>query len=68
MMTKPQFLYLEACLLSLYRWVMFCNVVDTVLLPYARAIVDAKEGDILGWSWGATVLAARYTGLCQGEP
>jgi hypothetical protein len=60
---------LEAYLLWLFGWTLFCNstgnYVDKVLMQYVRAIADAEPGQIPGWSWGSAVLAATYRGLCQ---
>ena len=61
--------YLEAHLLWLFGWALFCNstgaFVDKVLIHYAREIADAAPGQVPGWSWGSAVLAATYRGLCQ---
>jgi hypothetical protein len=60
---------LEAYLLWLFGWTLFCNssgnYVDKVLIQYARAIADAEPGQVPAWSWGSAVLAATYRGLCQ---
>ena len=60
---------LEAYLLWLFGAMMFSNThgdnVDKVLMIYAREIADAPEDEIPTWSWGSTVLAATYRGLCD---
>jgi hypothetical protein len=60
---------LEAYLLWLFGWALFCNssgnYVDRVLIQYARAIADAEPGQVPGWSWGSAVLAATYRCLYQ---
>ena len=59
--------HLEAYLLWLFSWVMFCtshgDTVDARWIPYARAIADDEEG--LALSWGSAVLAATYRALCE---
>jgi hypothetical protein len=61
--------FLEAYLMWLFGWVLFPNadghVMDKALIPYARQIADAAEGEVPLWSWGSAVLAALYRGLCQ---
>src|SRR5438105_4149240 len=63
---------LEAYLLWLFGCIMFNNSngdsVDRVLMPYAREIADAAEEDVPTLSWGSTVLAAMYRGLCCSSP
>ena len=63
------FVSMEAYLLWLFGWVMFCNAhgnaCDKLLIPYAQQIADAEEGEVPLWSWGSAVLAATYCGLCQ---
>ena len=59
---------LEAYLLRLFGWVMFCgstgNVVDKLFIKYARDIVDAPSLDeVPHYSWGSAVLAYTYRGL-----
>src|SRR6266542_3583833 len=60
---------LEAYLLWLFGCIMFNNShgnsVDRVLIPYVREIADATDDDVPTWSWGSTVLAATYRGLCD---
>jgi hypothetical protein len=62
--------YLEAYLLWLFKWVMFCNAhdnsVDKTLLLYMVAIADSQEGQVPWWSWDSVVLATTYRGLFQG--
>ena len=41
------------------------NLVDKILLPYAREIADGDE-DVPPYSWGEVVLAATYRGLYDG--
>ena len=59
---------LEAYLLWLFGYIMFNNThgnsVDRILLPYAWKIADGDE-DVPAYSWGETVLAATYRGLCD---
>jgi hypothetical protein len=61
--------FLEAYLLWLFGWVLFCSsdghVVHKTLIPYAQRIADAAPGEVPQWSWGSAVLAATYRGLCQ---
>jgi hypothetical protein len=38
---------------------------DKTLLPYATVIADVDEGHVTGWSWGSTIQAPTYRGLCQ---
>jgi hypothetical protein len=51
---------------------MFCNtydnVVDKVLLSYAIVIINTQEREVPGWSWGASVLAARTEAYIRGAP
>ena len=58
---------LEAYLLWLFGWVMFCNTygnsVDKELILYALSIAEAQEGLVPQYSWGSAVLAATYRGL-----
>ncbi|XP_066166193.1 uncharacterized protein [Oryza sativa Japonica Group] len=60
---------LEAYLLWLFGWVMFCgshgHSVDRGLVHYARSIADAAVGEVPQWSWGSALLAAQYRGLCE---
>nr|AAX96542.1 Transposable element protein, putative [Oryza sativa Japonica Group]ABA93228.1 Transposable element protein, putative, MuDR [Oryza sativa Japonica Group] len=60
---------LEAYLLWLFGWVMFCgghgHAVDKGLVHYARSIADAAVGEVPQWSWGSALLAALYRGLCE---
>uniref|UniRef100_A0A0E0FBD0 Aminotransferase-like plant mobile domain-containing protein n=1 Tax=Oryza meridionalis TaxID=40149 RepID=A0A0E0FBD0_9ORYZ len=60
---------LEAYLLWLFGWVMFCgghgHAVDKGLVHYARSIVHAAVGEVPQWSWGSALLAAQYRGLCE---
>lgn len=58
---------LEAYLLRLFGWVMFCGsmgfLVDKGLIYYARAIADALLEAVPQFNWGSAVLAATYRGL-----
>nr|AAX92751.1 transposon protein, putative, mutator sub-class [Oryza sativa Japonica Group]ABA91495.1 transposon protein, putative, Mutator sub-class [Oryza sativa Japonica Group] len=60
---------LEAYLLWLFGWVMFCcghgHAVDKGLVHYARSIADATVGEVPQWSWGSALLAALYRALCE---
>ena len=60
---------LEAYLLWLFGYIIFNNThgnsVDRILLPYAGEIADGDE-DVPPYSWGETVHAATYRGLCDG--
>ncbi|XP_066166156.1 protein MAIN-LIKE 2-like [Oryza sativa Japonica Group] len=60
---------LEAYLLWLFGWVMFCgghgHAVDKGLVHYAKSIADAAVGEVPQWSWGSALLAALYRGLCE---
>lgn len=60
---------LEAYLLWLFGWVMFCgthgHVVDKGIVYYARSIADAEVGEVPQWSWGSALLVAQYRGLCD---
>nr|ABA97178.2 transposon protein, putative, Mutator sub-class [Oryza sativa Japonica Group] len=60
---------LEAYLLWLFGWVMFCgghgHSVDKGLVHYARSIADAAVGVVPQWSWGSALLAALYRALCE---
>ena len=61
---------LEAYLLWLFGFVMFCNghgnSVDRILMPYAREIADDLQEEGPMYCWGTAVLAATYRGLCDG--
>nr|AAT39220.1 unknown protein [Oryza sativa Japonica Group] len=60
---------LEAYLLWLFGWVMFCgghgHAIDKGLVHYARSIADAAVGEVPQWSWGSALLAALYRALCE---
>nr|CAE05885.3 OSJNBa0044K18.27 [Oryza sativa Japonica Group] len=60
---------LEAYLLWLFGWVMFCgghgHAVDKGLVHYATSIADAAVGEVPQWSWGSALLAALYSALCE---
>ena len=59
--------HMEAYLLWLFGWVMFCtthgDTVDARLIPYSRAIADGEE--VAPVSWGPTVLSATNRGLYE---
>ncbi len=61
--------HLEAYLLCLMGWVMFCssqgNSVMKQLVPLAQKIADAPLEQIPEISWGSAVLAATLRGLCS---
>jgi hypothetical protein len=60
--------HLEAYLLWLIVYVMFCgsqgNVVLRFLIPHVRRIANAIVQEMPQINWGAAVLAATYRGLC----
>ena len=62
--------HLEAYILWLFGWIMFCSsqgdVCPKQLVPVARAIADARLEDVPQFSWASVVLAAMYRGLCMG--
>ena len=53
----------------LMGYVLFCstsgNVVPKHYLAYARHVADAPMEEVARFSWGSTVLAATYRGLCM---
>jgi hypothetical protein len=57
-------------MLWLFGFVFFCSSqVDTVaryLIPHARRIADAPLDVVPQISWGNSVLASAYRGLCSG--
>src|SRR5438128_2087821 len=60
--------HLEAYMLWLFGWVMFCmthgDTVDARWIPYATTIADDDDGPTL--SWGSAVLAATYRAHSEG--
>jgi len=60
--------HLEAYILWLFGWVMFCNSQGSSapkhLIPYAREIADANIEAVPQYSWGSAVLVSTYKGLC----
>jgi hypothetical protein len=60
----------EAYLLWLFGFVLFCSsqgdVVVRYLIPHARRIADAPLDVVPQISWGNSVLASTYRGLCSG--
>jgi hypothetical protein len=62
--------FFEAYLLWLFRFVLFCSsqgdAVARYLIPYARRITDAPLDVVPQISWGNSVLAGAYRGLCSG--
>jgi hypothetical protein len=61
--------HLEAYLLWLFGWTMFCttqgNAVAKSLITYAQRIADAPLGAVPQFSWASAVLASMYRGLCD---
>ena len=62
--------FFEAYLLWLFGFVLFCSsqgdAVARYLIPHARRIADAPLDDVSQISWGNSVLASAYRGLCSG--
>jgi hypothetical protein len=60
--------FLEVYLLWLFGWVLFCesagDSVSRCMIPWAQRIADAPLEQMPQISWGSTVLAATYRGLC----
>ena len=60
--------FLEAYLLWLFGYVMFCgsqgDSVPKYLIPYAWMIADAPLNAVPQINWGAAILACTYRGLC----
>ncbi|WVZ51117.1 hypothetical protein U9M48_002293 [Paspalum notatum var. saurae] len=63
--------HLEAYVLWLMGWVMFCSSAGSFvakgLLPFARYVADAPLDAIPRFSRGSAVLAATYRGLCTAR-
>jgi hypothetical protein len=61
--------FLEVYLLWLFGWVVFCELagdsVSRCMIPWAQKIADAPLEQMPQISWGRTVLAATYKGLCS---
>jgi hypothetical protein len=61
-------LSLEAYLLWLFGYVMFCNtqgnIADKFFITYAKLLADMNNRDCI-YSWGSAVLAATYEGLSK---
>jgi hypothetical protein len=61
--------FLEVYLLWLFGWVLFCesagDSVSRYMIPWAQRIADAPLDQMPQISWGSTVLAATYRGLCS---
>ena len=61
--------HLVAYLLWLFGWVMFTGThtdsIDKHLIQLAEEIADLPIEAIPKYSWGSTVLATTYTGLCD---
>jgi hypothetical protein len=61
--------FLEVYLLWLFGWVLFCesagDSVSRYLIPWAQRIADAPLEKMPQISWGSSVLAATYRGLCS---
>jgi hypothetical protein len=62
--------FFEAYLLWLFGFVLFCisqgDAVARYLIPHARRIADAPLDVVPQISWGKSVLASAYWGLCSG--
>ena len=62
--------HLEAYILWLFGWIMFCSSqgdsCPKQLILVVRAIANARLDDIPQFSWDSAVLAATYRGLCKG--
>jgi hypothetical protein len=62
--------FFEAYLLWLFGFVPFCSsqgdAVMRYLIPHARRIADAPLDVVPQISWGNSVLASAYRGLCSG--
>jgi hypothetical protein len=62
--------FFEAYLLWLFGFVLFCSsqgdVVVRYLIPHARRITDALLDAVPQISWGNSVPASTYRGLCSG--
>jgi hypothetical protein len=62
--------FFEAYLLWLFGFVLFCSSqgdrVTRYLIPHARRIADAPLDAVPHISWGNSVLASAYKGLCSG--
>jgi hypothetical protein len=61
--------FLVVYLLWLFGWVLFCesagDSVSRCMIPWAQRIADAPLEQMPQISWGSTVLAAIYRGLCS---
>jgi hypothetical protein len=61
--------FLEVYLLWLFGWVLFCDSagdsVSRCMILWAQRIADAHVEQIPQISWGSTVLASTYWGLCS---
>jgi hypothetical protein len=62
--------FFEAYLLWLFGFVLFCSsqgdAVMRYLIPHARRIANAPLDVVPQISWGNSVLASAYRGLCSG--
>jgi hypothetical protein len=62
--------FFEAYLLWLFGFVLFRSsqgdAVIRYLIPHARRIADALSDVVRQISWGNSVLASAYMGLCSG--
>jgi hypothetical protein len=62
--------FFEAYLLWLFGFVLFCSLqgdaVARYLIPHARRIVVVPLDAVPQISWGNSVLASAYRGLCSG--
>jgi hypothetical protein len=66
---QTSYMFLEVYLLWLFGWVLFCELVgDSVsrcMIPWAQRTADAPLERMPQITWGSTVLAATYKGLCS---
>jgi hypothetical protein len=62
--------FFKAYLLWLFGFVLFCNsqgdAVARYLIPHDQRIIDAPLDVVPQISWGNSVLASAYKGLCSG--
>jgi hypothetical protein len=62
--------FFKACMLWLFGFVLFCgsqgDAVARYLIPHARRIADAPLHVMPQISWGNSVLASVYRGMCLG--
>jgi hypothetical protein len=62
--------FFEVYLLWLFGFVLFCSsqgdAVARYLIPHTQRIADTPLDDVPRISWGNSVLAGTYRGLCSG--